>query len=117
VGRFSVDLGRLMENAVFLHLLRLSNRRPLMEVFYWRDLAGYEVDFMVREGVETTELIQVTYAAGFDEIDRREIRGLLKAAEATGCRNLRVVTWDYEDEKGADGYTIHLTPLWKTLLS
>jgi predicted AAA+ superfamily ATPase len=116
VGRFSVDLGRLMENAVFLHLLRLSNRRPLMEVFYWRDLAGYEVDFMVREGVETTELIQVTYAAGFDEIDRREIRGLLKAAEATGCRNLRVVTWDYEDEKGADGYTIYFTPLWKTLL-
>jgi predicted AAA+ superfamily ATPase len=87
-----------------------------MEVFYWRDLAGYEVDFMVREGVETTELIQVTYAAGLDEIDRREIRDLLKAAEATGCRNLRVVTWDYEDEKGADGYTIYFTPLWKTLL-
>jgi predicted AAA+ superfamily ATPase len=109
VGRFSVDLGRLMENAVFLHLLRLSNRRPLMEVFYWRDLAGYEVDFMVREGVETTELIQVTYAAGFDEIDRREIRGLLKAAEATGCRNLRVVTWDYEDERvqTATQYTSH----------
>jgi len=41
----------------------------------------------------------------------------LKAAEATGCRNLRVVTWDYEDEKGFDGYTISFTPLWKTLLS
>jgi len=117
VGRFGIDFGRLMENVVFLQLIRLSNTRPLMEVFYWRDAAGHEVDFMVREGVETTELIQVTYAAGFDEIDRRELRGLLKAAGVTACRNLRVITWDYEDVRRVDMFDVSFTPLWKWLLT
>jgi len=117
VGRFSVDFGRLMENAVFLQLVRLSNRRPLMEVFYWRDVEERQVDFVVREGVEVRELIQVTYATGFDEIDRRELRGLLKAAEATGCRNLHVITWDYEDARRIEGFNVVFTPLYRWLLT
>jgi len=117
VGRYSVDFGRLMENAVFLQLMRLSNRRPLMEVFYWKDHAGYEVDFFVKEGVEVNELLQVTYASGFDEVDYREFRSLLKAAEVTGCQNLRVITWDYEDVRRVDGFSVSFTPLWKWLLT
>lgn len=88
-----------------------------MEVFYWKDHAGYEVDFFVKEGVEVNELLQVTYASGFDEVDYREFRSLLKAAEVTGCQNLRVITWDYEDVRRVDGFSVSFTPLWKWLLT
>lgn len=88
-----------------------------MEVFYWRDVEERQVDFVVREGVEVRELIQVTYATGFDEIDRRELRGLLKAAEATGCRNLHVITWDYEDARRIEGFNVVFTPLYRWLLT
>ena len=57
---FSEDLGKRMENAIFLELLR---------------------DFVVKEGLRITKLIQVTYANDFDEIDKREIRVLLHANE------------------------------------
>ena len=39
------DLARDVENAVFLELLR----RPRVEVFYWKDEQGREVDFVVLE--------------------------------------------------------------------
>jgi len=68
VVKYSQDYGRLMENAVFLDLLRKTNKNALMEVYYFRDSLGYEVDFVVKESTQVKELIQVTHAISFDEI-------------------------------------------------
>jgi predicted AAA+ superfamily ATPase len=41
------NLGRLMENTVFLELLK-AGFYPSQEVFYWKGLRGEGVDFVVR---------------------------------------------------------------------
>ncbi|MEM2768207.1 MAG: DUF4143 domain-containing protein [Candidatus Bathyarchaeia archaeon] len=70
VARFSEDMGKLMENAVFLELMRAANESPILEIYYWRH-DHKEVDFILKEGASVKELIQVTYARGRDEIDKR----------------------------------------------
>ncbi|MCS7104262.1 MAG: ATP-binding protein [Thermofilaceae archaeon] len=116
VARFSEDIGKLMENAVFLELVRASNERPMLEIYYWRNRQGGEVDFVLKEGASVQELIQVTYARGRDEVNRREIKSLLEASENTGCKNLQVITWDYEDKVEVGGRVVNFTPLWKWLV-
>ena len=115
-SKFSQNLGRLMENVVFLELRRRQNKRPTMEIYYWKDYYGKEVDFVVREGLRVKELIQVTYASGIDEMNRREIKGLLKASKELKCKDLSVITWDHEGEEKAKGKEIKFIPLWKWLL-
>jgi len=71
---FFNDIGKKMENCVFVELLRRTNIKPLMETFYWKDYQQREVDFVVKEGARITQLIQVTYASSRDEIEKREIK-------------------------------------------
>jgi len=62
-------------------------------------------------------LIQVTYASGKDEIEKREIKGLINASGGVKCKNLLIITWDYEGDIEAEGKTIKCLPLWKWLRS
>jgi len=117
VVKFSEDIGKLMENCVFLELLRLANKKPMLEIYYWKNHEGAEVDFLLKEGVEIRELIQVTYASGRDEIEKREVKSLLKASKETECKNLRIITWNYEGIDKIDNRTIKFTPLWRWLLT
>ncbi|MEM3660014.1 MAG: ATP-binding protein [Thermoproteota archaeon] len=115
--RFSENFGKLAENTVFLHLRRMQSKNPLLEIFYWRDYQQNEVDFIIKNGVEVKRLIQVTYASGRDEIEKREIRALSKASGELGCNDLLIITWDYEDEIKNNDKKIECIPLWKWLLS
>ena len=112
----SENRGRLMENLVFLQLMRRMALEPGLGTFYWRDYQDREVDFVLRKGKRIDELIQVTYASGRDEVGPRETRSLLKASELLACNNLTVITWDLEDEEKLDGKNIVYVPLWKWLL-
>ncbi|RLF57632.1 MAG: ATPase, partial [Thermoplasmata archaeon] len=58
----------------------------------------------------------VTYASGRDEIEKREIKSLIKASNELKCKDLEIITWDYEDELNVDGKIIKCIPLWKWLL-
>ena len=113
---FSEDIGKRMENAVFLELLRKTNENPLIEVYYWKDYQQHEVDFLVKEGLQVKQLIQVSYVSAFDEIEKRELRSLVKASNLFDCNNLLCITWDYEDEQEFKGKLIRFVPLWKWLL-
>ena len=110
------DMGKRMENAVFLELLRKTNFAPLQEIFYFKDYQQNEVDFVLKEGLKVKQLIQVTYASGRDEVEKREIKALMKASEELKCKNLLVITWDYEDEVKVKNKKIEFKPLWKWLL-
>jgi len=68
---FSEDIGKKIENIVFLELLRRTNHNPLLEVYYWKDYQQREVDFVVKEGLRIKQLIQVTYASSLDENNQR----------------------------------------------
>jgi predicted AAA+ superfamily ATPase len=116
VVRFSEDIGKLMENCVFLEFLRLTNKKPLLEIYYWKNAQHEEVDFVLKEGTKIEKLIQVTYASGKDEVEKREIKSLLKASKEIKCKDLSVVTWDYEDNVKISNRIVKFTPLWKWLL-
>ncbi|MEM5832544.1 MAG: ATP-binding protein [Candidatus Aenigmatarchaeota archaeon] len=114
--RFSENIGRIIENIVAIELKRVSSQNPNIEIFYWKDYQQNEVDFIIKEGLEIKQLIQVTYASNKDEIEKREIKALLKASELLNCKDLLIITWDYEDEIKINSKTIKCIPLWKWLL-
>jgi predicted AAA+ superfamily ATPase len=57
IFRFSKDIGKLMENAVFLELKRMQNERPILGIYYYRDYQQREVDFVLKDGLEVKALI------------------------------------------------------------
>jgi len=115
--RFSENTGRIMENMVAIELLRRrSYWHPNTEIFYWKDHQGREVDFVIKEGMDVKQLVQVSYASAIDEIERREIKALMKASDMLHCKNMLLITWDYEDEIKKNGKMIKAIPLWKWLL-
>jgi len=120
---FEQSKGRKMENIVFLELLRRQNKHPFEEYYFYETKDGYEVDFLIKEGNEIKELIQVTYANTYEEIKEREIRALLHAKDDLNLSDnilLTVITWDYEDEREVKWWRkkgkIRFIPLWKWLL-
>ncbi len=114
--RVTRDFGRLMENAVFLELRRRGLKEN-KDLFYFKDSKNREVDFVIKEGLEIKQLIQVTYASDRDEIENREIKSLLKASELLKCKNLLCITWDYENNEKIKRREIKFMPLWKYLLN
>ena len=109
--KFSENTGKLMENQVFLELLRRKYNEPNTEIFYWKE-KNKEVDFLVKKGQQVQELIQVCYDIKNKKTRDRETKTLLKAAKKIECENMIIITWDQEsDEKN-----IKHTPLWKWLL-
>jgi predicted AAA+ superfamily ATPase len=115
VVRFSTDTGRLMENAVFLELLRRTNIHPLMEIYFLR-VNNREIDFVVKEGMKMS-LIQVCYEIEDLKRREREIKSLLKGSEELKCNDLQIITWDYEGEEKFNGLSIRFIPLWKWLIT
>jgi len=112
----SENVGRLMENAVAVHLYDRKCSSRELEVYYWKDHAGNEVDFVLKEGNAVQQLIQVTYAGDRQEVREREIKALLKASGELGCSNLLVLTWNYEGDEKIGGKRIVFRPLWKFLM-
>lgn len=114
--RFSENIGRLAENLVFLELKRRQIFNPALELYYWKDVRHHEVDFALKEGTRTTELIQVCWDVEDARTKERELRSLEKAMNELSCRQVAVVTETYEGEEEFKGHTIQFRPLWKWLL-
>lgn len=113
---FSENIGRLMENTIAIELQRRKFLDIPFETYYWKDYQQREVDFVVKQGTRVEQLIQVTYATDKEEIKDREIKALIKASSELDCKNLLVISWDYEAEEKIRGKRIKFTPLWKWLL-
>ena len=107
--RFSEDIGRLMENVVFLRLMRSG------DVYYWKDGKG-EVDFVVQQGTTVTQLVQSCYDLTEARTRKREEGALLRAMKHFGLGRGTIVTWDEEGEERIDGKVIERRPLWRWLL-
>ena len=112
------ERGKIIENAFFLFLLRTKAYTDrVMEINYWKDHTGREVDFVLRHGRSVFALINVSYATLIDNIREREINSLIRASVELNCRNLIIITWDYLGEISNDGKTIRCIPLWRWLLN
>lgn len=114
--KFSEDEGRIMENAVAIELYRISQEHLKIKVFYFKNRQGEEVDFVVKEGLRVKQLIQVCYDIDDYDTKKREIKALLKASKELGCRNLLVITGEYEGEEKINKCKVKYIPLWKWLL-
>jgi predicted AAA+ superfamily ATPase len=111
------DRSRLLENIVAQELLRKRYYwNPLEEIFYWKDINGWEVDFVVKEKRDVKQIIQVAYAVSDPNTMERETRSLVKASKELKCSNALVITFDYEGRKNKDDLDIAFVPLWKWLL-
>ncbi|HAK94999.1 MAG TPA: AAA family ATPase [Planctomycetes bacterium] len=114
--RSSGDVGQAYENLVAVALKRrqLEGRA---EIYFWKNEAQEEVDFVVKEGRRVTALIQVCVRMESAKTRDRALRALLKASSELKCRTLLVLTDDLEGEETASwfGYrgTIRFVPLWK----
>ena len=118
--RLSENIGRLYENTVFMELKRRQGLRPDMELFYFKNAQGHEVDFVVKEGAKVAQLIQACYTVEGEETRKRELRALLHASKDLRCGNLLVITDDYDAEETASWFgierKIRFMPLWRWLL-
>ncbi|MFH1127480.1 MAG: ATP-binding protein [archaeon] len=114
--RHEDEFGRFMENCVFLELKRMQNKKPSIELYYYKTTDDREVDFVIREGKDVVEMIQVCYNLEDDDTQKRELTVLIKAADTLLCENLLVITWDLEEVKELKGHKIRFIPLWKWLI-
>ncbi len=81
------DKGKLLENAMFLHIYRNTK-----EVAFYKDEYS-ECDFIVSENGKPKRAIQVCYSLESDETRKRELRGLVRACKALGLREGTIVTY------------------------
>ncbi|HRR54991.1 MAG TPA: hypothetical protein P5290_06570, partial [Candidatus Methanomethylicus sp.] len=54
-----------------------------------------------------------------EEVGKREVRSIARAAEEVRCGRLEVVTWDYEGAEAVgdgSGREVRFVPLWRWLL-
>ena len=109
--KFSEDIGRIAENVVFLNLL-FRNK----EIYYWKDHAGKEVDFVVKEGLKVTELIQACWRIEEEKTEKREVKSLIKAMDEFKLEEGLVITEDIDKEEIVNDKRIVYTPLWKWLV-
>ena len=115
--RFSKEKGTNLENTVFLEFYRRKNLNPLLEIYYWRDSRGREVDFVIKEEQKIKSLVQVSCDSSDPRTKQREVNALLSASQALNCPNLQTITLEEEGEEKLSGKTIKIIPLWKWLLN
>ncbi len=102
---FSEDLGKMLENAVFLHL-----RRKHKDIYYFKE--NNECDFVIKEKNKITQAIQSTYK--LDESNKeREINGLLEAMQKFNLKTGLIITLSQEDEIKEHNKKILIKPAWK----
>ncbi len=112
---FSPDSGKLMENLVFMELLK-KGYAPNRSIFYYKTRNQKEVDFVLKEGLDIKTLIQVSYQTLSLDVKKRETKALIEAGEELKCDDLMIITWDEEAEEKINGKAIKFTPLWKWLM-
>ena len=106
---FSENTGRLLENLVFLAL-----RREHEEIFYHQNKK--ECDFIVKNGLQITRAIQVSYETTSEKTKKREIEGLLEAMQTYDLDSGIILTGNEEEELQIDQKAIQIIPVWKWLL-
>jgi len=109
--RFSLDWGKLAENLVFIELKRQDK-----EIYYWKNSKNLEVDFLIKEGLEIKELIQVCWNIEDEKTRKKEIKALLKAMDEFKIKEALVITENYDGSEEIDKKKIIFIPLWHWLI-
>lgn len=106
------NLGRLLENQVFIELMR-RGYNPEQTLFYYRSRNDKEVDFVTRNGIVIDSLIQVCYDMSNPKTEKREIDSIVECAGELKCNNLIIITENEERTIERNGYLIKVLPINK----
>ena len=106
----SDNLGRLLENQVFVSLLRKGYNTE-QSMFYYRTRNDKEIDFVLRENNRVKQLVQVSYEMTTDKTVRRECSALTEAADELHCEELCVLTYNEKRTVDWAGHIIHVLPV------
>ena len=108
----SDNLGRLLENQVFVELLRQGYDTD-KTMFYYRSRNDKEVDFVLRKGTHIEQLVQVCYDMSNAKTEKREVDSIIECAAELNCSNLAIVSNNEERTIEKDGYRIDVVPVAK----
>ena len=98
----SDNMGRRLENLIFLHL-----RRNYKHLFYYKDRG--ECDFIAMEKNTVKEAVQVCLTVTDENFDR-EYKGLLEAMQNLGLKEGSIITLNQSDLFEKDGMAIKMIP-------
>jgi predicted AAA+ superfamily ATPase len=107
--RFSADMGKLLENMVFVELLRSQKS------VYMHKEKG-ECDFILKSRNVIIEAMQVCYDVN-GRNRKRELNGLVEAAKRYNLNSGKILTYNQTEELHIDGINIKLIPVWQWLLA
>lgn len=102
------NMGRRLENLVFLHL-----RRYYDAIYYYREKG--ECDFLAFQKNALKEAVQVCLEVTDENFDR-EYNGLLEAMRYLGLQEGTIVTLNQEDQFEQDGFVVRMIPVHVYLL-
>ncbi len=107
---FSENIGRNLENLVFIEL-----KRRRKEVYYYKNKK--ECDFVVFDWIKIIEAIQVSYFLQDPETKKREVDWLLEAIKEHNLKQWLILTYDEEDEIFLENkIKIKILPVWKWIV-
>lgn len=107
---FTEDFGKLLENVIFLELLRTDN-----QIYYFKETL--ETDFVVVEGNKVKWAIQVTDSDLEDEKTYdREVNGLVECLKFTGLTAGTIVTRNRKETLNINQMIIQMVPSREFLL-
>lgn len=104
---FSQNIGKILENVVFIELKRRNN-----EVYYHKD--KHECDFIITQNRNILIAIQVTL--NLKNNKEREYNGLLEALDAYKLNTGLILTENEDYEEIVQNKKIVVKPIWKWLL-
>jgi predicted AAA+ superfamily ATPase len=107
-------IGDMLENIVYLELKRRHD-----EIYYFKTAQGYEVDFLIKEYEQITNLVQVSQTLTDDKTKKRELRALVKASDElkhSDNINLLLLTMDESYTETIDDKTIKVINILEWLL-
>jgi len=109
-----LDIGRVWENLVLLELKRRAQGQK--EISYWKNKLGMETDFVVRQGTQALEVIQVVYEMGDEKTSERELKGLVACANELKPKKAIVLTGERAETRTVGGVRIHTHAILDWLL-
>ncbi|MDP4291464.1 MAG: DUF4143 domain-containing protein [Bacteroidota bacterium] len=106
---FSENKGRILENIVFLELLRRGK-----DVYYHS--GKKECDFVIKESLDIVEAIQVAYLVDVNNYER-ECQGLLDAMDTYNLNEGLMLTLNIDKSYIPNNVGIKVLTVWEWLLN
>lgn len=108
-----LNLGWKLENILYVELLR-RNKTLFYDIFYYRE--QYEIDFVICEGNNVRELIQVSADISSAKTYYREISALCRASSDLKCERLILITMNENRMLEIENHSIKIISIIDWLL-